>query len=101
MKTAVVGCLVILTININLEKGLTNKTSAYIWSMNLGFQGLVDSINLTIKHSSKILKVEELHHPIQVHLQHDVQYVDVPLNKGLCHKLIQVLGSHNLLQGFC
>jgi hypothetical protein len=57
IKTAVVGSLVMLTININLERKPANGTPASIWSINLDLQGQVDSIIVTINHSGKSLKL--------------------------------------------
>ena len=59
IKTALVGCLVMQTVNINLENGLANKTPTSIWSINLDFQGQANSIILTINHSSKSLRLEQ------------------------------------------
>jgi hypothetical protein len=41
-----------------LEKELANRTSASVWSINLDFQGQVNSITLTINHSIKSLKLK-------------------------------------------
>jgi hypothetical protein len=57
IKTVVVGCLVMLTVNINLERGLANGTPAFIQSISLDLQGHVDSITVTIHHFGKSLKL--------------------------------------------
>ena len=51
------GCLVRLTVNINLESELVNGTPTSIQSINLDLQGQVDSITVTIHHSNKSLKL--------------------------------------------
>jgi hypothetical protein len=57
IKTAVVGCLVMLTVNINLERGLANGMPASIHSINLDLHGHVDSITVTINHSGESMKL--------------------------------------------
>jgi hypothetical protein len=58
MKTAAVGCLVMLTININLERGLANGTPGSIQSINFDSHGKVDSITITINHLGESLKLK-------------------------------------------
>jgi hypothetical protein len=57
IKTVAVGCLVMLTVNINLGRGLANGTPASVQSISLDLHGQVDSITVTIHHSGKSLKL--------------------------------------------
>jgi hypothetical protein len=63
MKTAAVGCLVMLTVNINLKSRLAKGTPASVRSINLDPKGQVDSITVTINHSGESLKLTR--HTIQ------------------------------------
>ena len=70
IKTATVGCLVMLTVNINLE--IRTSSSA---------------------------KADEMHCPLYIHLQHEVLQINISVGTSLCHDCTQVPRGYNMLQG--